>query len=49
MKTVLIIDESPLFREYLKTKLAENELEVETVTACNNLEGLSKMRIVYPD
>jgi DNA-binding response OmpR family regulator len=49
MKTVLIIDESPLFREYLKTKLADHEMEVETVTAGNNLEALSKMRIVYPD
>jgi CheY-like chemotaxis protein len=49
MKTVLIIDESSLFREYLKTKLAEHEMEVEAITASNNLEGLSKMRIVYPD
>ncbi|AEF84382.1 putative response regulator [Treponema primitia ZAS-2] len=48
-KTILIIDESPLFREYLVTKLAENELDLDVDTAGNSQEGVSKMRLGYPD
>ncbi|WP_010260203.1 response regulator [Treponema primitia] len=48
-KNVLIIDESPLLREYLKSKLLENELDVDVETAGNGLEGVSKMRLAYPD
>jgi DNA-binding response OmpR family regulator len=48
-KIILVIDESPLFREYLKTKLSENELDVEVDVACNTQEGISRMRIGYPD
>jgi DNA-binding response OmpR family regulator len=46
-KTALIIDESPLFREYLKYKFEENKVEADV--AVNVLEGLSKMRILIPD
>jgi DNA-binding response OmpR family regulator len=46
-KIALIIDESPLFREYLKYKFGENG--VDTDVAVNVLEGLSKMRILIPD
>jgi CheY-like chemotaxis protein len=49
MKNVLIIDESPLLREYLKTKLLENEGEVAVETAGGSKEAAAKMRIAYPD
>jgi DNA-binding response OmpR family regulator len=47
MKQVLIIDESPLFREYLREKLSENNIEVDV--AINALEGISKTRSIVPD
>lgn len=47
MKQVLVIDESPLFREYLRLKLTENGLE--TTIAINGLDGISKIRNVVPD
>ncbi len=42
MKQVLIIDESPLLRDYLRYKLAENGVGVQTVA--NGLEGITKLR-----
>ncbi|QQO08943.1 response regulator [Breznakiella homolactica] len=47
MKHVLVIDESPLFREYLRIKLSDNGLEVST--AINVLDGISKVRTLTPD
>jgi DNA-binding response OmpR family regulator len=47
VKQVLIIDESPLFREYLRDKLVENEVEVSV--AVNALDGVSKIRNLGPD
>ena len=47
MKQVLIIDESSLFREYLKTKLEENGIEVSV--GINSMDGVSKMRVMVPD
>jgi DNA-binding response OmpR family regulator len=47
MKQILIIDESPLFREYLRIKLAENDIEVSV--AVNALDGISKIRNLAPD
>jgi DNA-binding response OmpR family regulator len=47
MKQVLIIDESPLFREYLRIKLTENEIEVSI--AVNAMDGITKMRNLSPD
>jgi DNA-binding response OmpR family regulator len=47
MKQILIIDESPLFREYLRLKLAENEIEVSV--GINTMDGISKMRNIAPD
>jgi DNA-binding response OmpR family regulator len=47
VKQVLIIDESPLIREYLNLKLAENDLEVDL--AKNGFEGSSKIRNGAPD
>jgi DNA-binding response OmpR family regulator len=47
MKQVLIVDESPLLREYLNLKLVENDLEVDL--ARNVLEGCSKIRNGTPD
>jgi DNA-binding response OmpR family regulator len=46
-KKVLIIDESDLFREYLKGRLAEFAVDVET--AINGLDGIVKMRNGMPD
>ena len=46
-KTVLIIDESDLFREYLKERLAVGGLVVET--AINGLDGSVKLRNSLPD
>jgi DNA-binding response OmpR family regulator len=42
MKQVLIIDESPLFREYLKVKFTENDIGV--IIGINAMDGVSKMR-----
>jgi DNA-binding response OmpR family regulator len=47
MKQVLIIDESPLLREYLSLKLTENDIDVDL--AKNGLEGNSKIRNGTPD
>ena len=47
MKKILIIDESPLFRQYLAGKLVEQSFEV--IEAHNGLEGAVKMRNVMPD
>ncbi len=46
-KTVLVIDESDLFRDYLKSRLGRAGLKVET--AINGLDGISKMRTEMPD
>jgi DNA-binding response OmpR family regulator len=46
-KTILIIDESDLFREYLKGRLSEFAVDVET--AINGLDGVVKMRNAMPD
>lgn len=48
MKHVLIIDESELFREYLKRKLEESG-GVEAIAAVNGLDGIAKMRSTVPD
>jgi CheY-like chemotaxis protein len=47
MKQILIIDESPLFREYLRIKLTENDLDVSI--AVNGLDGIAKLRSLSPD
>ncbi|AEF81370.1 response regulator [Leadbettera azotonutricia] len=47
MKQILIIDESPLFREYLRLKLADNGIEVSV--GINAMDGISKMRNMAPD
>jgi CheY-like chemotaxis protein len=48
MKHVLIIDESELFREYLKRKLEESG-EIVAAAAVNGLDGIAKMRAIVPD
>ncbi|MCF7929835.1 MAG: response regulator [Spirochaetales bacterium] len=47
MKKVLIIDESPVFRDYMQKKLAGYGLEV--VVGINGLDGTIKMRNEMPD
>ncbi len=47
MKHVVIIDESPLFREYLRIKLANAGFEVSI--AINGLDGIAKIRTNMPD
>jgi DNA-binding response OmpR family regulator len=47
MKQVLVIDESPLLREYLNFKLTENDIDVDL--AKTGLEGSSKVRNGAPD
>lgn len=47
MKKILVIDESPLFRDYLAKKLVEKKFEV--VEATNGLDGAIKMRREVPD
>jgi DNA-binding response OmpR family regulator len=47
VKQVLIIDESPLFREYLRDKLTANEAEAGV--AVNALDGIAKIRNLAPD
>ena len=47
MKKVLVIDESQLFRDYLKKKLQDYGFEVEL--AVSGLDGSSKLRSVMPD
>jgi DNA-binding response OmpR family regulator len=46
-KHVLIIDESDLFREYLKGRISEHAVDVEA--AINGLDGMVKMRNSLPD
>jgi DNA-binding response OmpR family regulator len=46
MKEVLVIDESPLFHEYLREKFIQHKIEVAVAT--NVLEGISKMRAMIP-
>jgi CheY-like chemotaxis protein len=46
-KKVLVIDESDLFREYLKDRLTSGGLEVEA--AINGLDGSVKLRNSLPD
>jgi len=47
MKQVVIIDEAPLFREYLQSKLTENS--IETTVAVNCTDGIVKLRNIVPD
>lgn len=47
MKQVVIIDESPLLREYLRIKLSNAGLEVSV--AINGLDGIAKIRNTMPD
>ncbi len=47
MKHVLVIEESPLLREYLRLKLSENGLDVSI--AINGLDGMTKIRNILPD
>jgi len=47
MKQILIIDESPLFREYLRAKFEENG--VETAIGTGVMDGIAKMRNMAPD
>jgi len=47
VKQIVIIDESPLFREYLRDKLTEND--IEATAAINGLDGLAKIRNIIPD
>ncbi|ORC35996.1 response regulator [Marispirochaeta aestuarii] len=47
MKKILIIEESPLFRDYLGRKLAEYDIEV--VHGVNGLDGMLKIRSEIPD
>jgi DNA-binding response OmpR family regulator len=48
MKHILIIDESPLFREYLRNKLSENRA-LEVTVAVNTLDGMAKIRNLAAD
>ena len=47
MKHVLIIDDSPIFREYLRAKLEENNIEASI--AISAMDGITKMRSTAPD
>ena len=47
VKTVLVIDETPQFREFLRVKLEENNIEVGL--AINGLDGIAKLRNTTPD
>lgn len=47
MKKILVIDESQLFRDYLRRKLSDYGFEV--TTAVSGLDGASKLRSVLPD
>ncbi len=46
-KNILIVDESDLFRDYVKSRLTQFNLDVET--AINGLDGAAKLRNVLPD
>ena len=47
MKQVLIVDETPLFRDYLRNKLEENG--IETAIAISAMDATSKIRTLAPD
>ncbi len=47
MKHILVIDESQLFRDYLKRKLEDYGFEVSV--AVSGLDGMSKLRSAIPD
>jgi CheY-like chemotaxis protein len=47
MNRVLIIDESPFFREYLRLKLSGSG--VDAAAAINALDGIAKIRSTLPD
>ncbi|MDR0600646.1 MAG: response regulator [Treponema sp.] len=47
MTQVLIIDETPLLREYLRFKLTDNDVDVTIAT--NSLEGTIKLKNIRPD
>ena len=47
MKNILIIDESSLFKDYLKLKLEENGLDVSI--GINAVDGITKMKNIVPD
>lgn len=47
MKKILVVDESSLFRDFLKQKL--EELGFEVVAAVNGLDGSAKLRRETPD
>jgi len=47
VKQVVIIDETPLFREYLRGKLEDNN--IEATAAINGMDGLAKIRNIVPD
>ena len=48
MKHILIIDDTPRFREYLKLKLEENKA-VEVSIGISAVDGISKMKNLVPD
>ena len=47
MKKILVIDDSSLFRTFMKTQLEEYGFEI--ITGINGLDGLTKMRNQVPD
>ena len=47
MKNILIIDESSLFKDYLKLKLEDNGLDVSI--GINAVDGITKMKNLVPD
>ncbi len=47
MKQVLLIDASPLFREFLRQKLEDEQIFVETATG--NRDAFTKMLAILPD
>ena len=47
MKHVLIIEETPMFREYIRQKLEANDIEVSY--GVNALDGITKMKNNHPD
>jgi CheY-like chemotaxis protein len=47
VKQVVIIDEAPFFREYLRLKLSANGIDAEA--AVNALDGITKIRNLLPD
>ena len=48
MKNILIIDETSLFRDYLKLKLEENSA-VEVSIGISAMDGITKMKNLVPD